>query len=217
MPAPSQAEESDIHCAIIAVENGAKIQSADICCKGQIAGKVHKRNGFITLKSMQKTAKKKKKLAQQKKLKRLMKSAKNYCKQVVEHRPTQTPTPVGTAQPTPNSTPQPTPISSPTPTGELNFDENTNVTETGKECFKIPSYLQANANRGTLAVDRACTGCHGTHLFTIPEATLYDRDFAYVSQRIREAPMSITEDWVNENDVADIVAFLNRFRIDNCN
>jgi hypothetical protein len=90
--------------------------------------------------------------------------------------------------------------SSEPPTTSGNFDADGNVTATGKTLFGIPSALSANSNQGKTLHQANCVGCHG-------EKT--NRSFATIKSRIAAPPMSFT---FADADVANLVAYLNRFR-----
>lgn len=92
----------------------------------------------------------------------------------------------------------------PTPTpSQPNFDSNGNVTEAGKTLFEIPSNLSGNISRGLELVDGNCRGCHEERI---------GRTFTNIRSNISKPPMFFDEVRMPDQDLADIVAYLNRFR-----
>jgi hypothetical protein len=111
--------------------------------------------------------------------------------------------------PTPGSTLTP---STPTPTvvpttggnvGEGNFDNDGNVTSTGKALFGIPDSLSANVSRGKLVHDQQCVGCH---------APKTNKSFSYLRTEIAKSPMFIDTTRMPDATLADLTAYINRFR-----
>ena len=98
-------------------------------------------------------------------------------------------------------TPTPTPIPTATPTG--NFDFQGNVTPTGKLLFGIPSALQANITVGKTVFNAKCFGCH-------VERT--GRTFLDIRTNIKQPPMLYDEVQIPDADLANLIAYLNRFR-----
>ena len=97
-----------------------------------------------------------------------------------------------------SATPTPTPNPQ---TG--NFDNNGNVTAAGKAIFGIPSNLSANISAGRTVQQVKCTGCH-------VERTNYT--FPVVREKIKQSPMLFDEEQVPDQQLANLVAYLNRFR-----
>jgi hypothetical protein len=122
-----------------------------------------------------------------KSLERLKREVTEVCKGV---------NPSGSGTPTP--TPTPTSGSS---TG--NFDAQGNVTAKGMALFMIPAGLSANIDRGKLVYDLNCTGCH---------AAKTGRPFTTLRSKIAEAPMDYDSSEITDAALADLTAYLNRFR-----
>jgi hypothetical protein len=100
------------------------------------------------------------------------------------------------------STPTPTPTPTSVPqTG--NFDLAGNVTPEGKLLFGIPSALTANLSVGRAVFTAKCTGCH---------VERSGRTFLDVRNSIRKPPMLYDEVQIPDADLANLVAYLNRFR-----
>lgn len=92
----------------------------------------------------------------------------------------------------------------PTPTPALgNFDSNGNVTEKGKTVFGIPANLGANVEAGRAIHQQRCAGCHGDRT---------NRSFSALRQAIAESPMDYSESDIPDPELANITAYLNRFR-----
>ena len=102
---------------------------------------------------------------------------------------------------TPGSSPTPAPTSTPEPTG--NFDLQGNVTPAGKILFGIPSSLVANVTAGKSVQTAKCSGCH-------TEKT--GRTFLYLRSSIQRSPMLFDEGQIPDPMLANLVAYLNRFR-----
>lgn len=102
----------------------------------------------------------------------------------------------------PSGTPTPSPSATPV---EFNFDSQGNVTAKGKSIFGIPSYLAGNISTGRATHQRlACTSCHG-------EAT--SRSYSQIMSAISSvSAMSYILEIANEGDIAEVTAYLNRFR-----
>lgn len=86
---------------------------------------------------------------------------------------------------------------------ENNFDSNGDVTANGKALFQIPSNLSANVSRGQIIFQEYCTGCH------MEQRNL---TFPYYRNAIAGPPMSYNENDLPDQELADLVAWLNRFR-----
>lgn len=100
----------------------------------------------------------------------------------------------------PIQTPTPLPTSSP---GSGVFDPLGNVTETGKNLLQIPSGLSANISRGKTVYLSNCVGCH-------IERT--NRTFSDLRFNTSRPPMFFNEQRLTDIDLADLTAYLNRFR-----
>lgn len=110
------------------------------------------------------------------------------------------------ANTTPGSSPSPTPTATPTPTSAPtsgNFDLQGNVTPAGKILFGIPSSLTANVSAGKAVQTAKCTGCH-------LERT--GRSFLDIRNSIKRSPMLFDEAQIPDPMLANLVAYLNRFR-----
>jgi len=107
-------------------------------------------------------------------------------------------------------TPTPTPISSnpePTDPGTIAyFDSSKNVTEEGKVLMKIPSQLVANLDRGKSLFLNTCNGCHSSR----GEPVNYT--FDKLRMKIAISPMFFTTSSITDPQLADLTAYLNRFR-----
>lgn len=108
------------------------------------------------------------------------------------------PAPTATAQPT--SPPAPLPTNTPL---SGNFDSRGNVTEKGKSVFGIPSNLSANVSAGKIVSQSFCTGCHGERV---------GLSYQTIDSAIRRSPMLYDESAISRQQLADLVAYLNRFR-----
>lgn len=95
------------------------------------------------------------------------------------------------------SNPTPTPISS------GNFTGTGDVTAAGKLLFAIPSTLSANITTGKNLHSMLCSGCHGEKL---------GRSFNSLRSSIAATPMSFTTSDVSDSELANITAYLNRYR-----
>ncbi len=91
----------------------------------------------------------------------------------------------------------------PTPTSSGNFDANGNVTALGKSIFGIPANLSASISAGKNLHNVLCSGCHGDEL---------GRSFSSYRSEISKSPMSFTISDVPDTDLANLTAYLNRFR-----
>jgi hypothetical protein len=118
---------------------------------------------------------------------RLKREVVGVCKEVV---------PPVSATPTPTSTPT-------SGTSGGNFDAQGNVTVKGMAIFMIPAGLGANIERGKLVYDLNCTGCH---------VAKTGRPFTTLRTKIAEAPMDFDSSEIPDASLADLTAYLNRFR-----
>ncbi len=97
-----------------------------------------------------------------------------------------------------------TPNPNPTPNPQTgNFDVNGNVTDAGRALFGIPAGLAANITTGRGIYQTNCTGCHA-------ERTNYT--FPVVREKIKLSPMLFDEAQIPDAQLAQIIAYLNRFR-----
>jgi hypothetical protein len=103
------------------------------------------------------------------------------------------------------STPTPTPT--PPSSGTNCFDSSGSATSAGKAKFGIPSSLGANITSGRYAVQSMCSGCHADEL---------GRTFSNLRSAIAADPMFYTNQDVPDSVLANITAYLNRFR-SSCN
>lgn len=165
-------------------------------CLGTVPGTVKDKNGVLIFTSLAQKLKKLRRrflnnsrlAAKFRKNRKFNRSAKKACKNAPVS-PTPTPAPTGTPAPTP------TPV----------FDANGNVTPAGKTFLGIPAELEANIDTGENAHNfNGCSDCHG-------ERTMWL--YPQLEARIELEPMFILvpED-LSRQDLADIVAYLNRFR-----
>jgi len=189
--APLVVDPSDVISVDIILKNG-KIK--EIFCLGNVPGKLSSKAGATlftaysqVLKKQKQKLKKKPSVKNQKKVKstrQIKKKGSQACKNVVPPTPTTTPTPEV----------------SPPPDG--NFDAVGNVTDEGKLLFGIPSELNANIEAGLIIQNAEC-GCHGER---------NNRTFSQLRTAILGEPMFIGESEVPDQDLADLTAYLNRFR-----
>lgn len=96
------------------------------------------------------------------------------------------------------------PTPAPTPPASFgNFDSAGNVTAAGKVIFGIPANLSANITTGKNTNNLYCVGCHTEKTGLL---------FANYREKIAEAPMLYDEIQVPDVALANITAYLNRFR-----
>lgn len=168
---------------------------------GYEAGALKKARGpltvrnFSTYKALAKKAKSDAAKTSGSKRKKLVKRASSYTAMAKQLNP------FCTVAPTPTPTPTPTPGA---PGEELYFDAAGNLTAYGKAQLGVPATLEANITRGRTAQDGYCTGCH-------IERTFYA--FPVLRERIAQPPMFYDSSRVPDQTLADLVAYLNRFRI----
>lgn len=133
----------------------------------------------------------------------ILKVGRNVCKEIGTTPPI-TGTPTSPLPPAPPAaSPTATPIVAPTatpPTG--NFDNRGNVTEKGKLAFGIPSHLSGNVTAGKQVVTSFCAGCHQERI---------GYSYSAIDTAIRRAPMLYDESSISRQQLADLVAYLNRF------
>ena len=103
-----------------------------------------------------------------------------------------------------SGSPSPTPTPTPQNPNLGNFDLNGNVTNAGKIAFGIPSSLSGNITQGRTLYTSYCTGCH-------VERT--GRSFTNLRTSIAQSPMLFDSTQVTDGMLANITAFLNRFKL----
>jgi hypothetical protein len=136
-------------------------------------------------------------------LRAILKEGRNECREISTTPPvTGTPTaPIPPAPPV--ASPTATPIVAPTATPLTgNFDNRGNVTEKGKLTFGIPSHLSGNVTAGKQVVASFCAGCHQERI---------GYSYPAIDSAIRRAPMLYDESSISRQQLADLVAYLNRF------
>jgi len=117
------------------------------------------------------------------------------------------PGPISTTSPTQIPIP-PTPPSigvtnTPAPTISF-FDVNGEMTTEGKQFLAIPVALSANIEQGlTLFSQYQCIKCHSERL---------NRTFETYRENLKRAPMNFNEISLPDSDLANLTAYLNRFR-----
>lgn len=100
--------------------------------------------------------------------------------------------------------PTPTPTASPTPSIPIyNFDSMGNVTAQGKITFGIPQHLSGNISIGRNIYLTNCVGCH---------IERNGRTFPQYRDIIARSPMLFDEFQIPDQELADLVAYMNRFR-----
>ncbi len=85
-----------------------------------------------------------------------------------------------------------------------NFDLQGNVTEIGKINFGIPANLSANVDVGLGIYNSMCVGCHTANL---------NRSFTDYREKTKLSPMLYDEISLPDNNLANLTAYLNRFRL----
>lgn len=86
-----------------------------------------------------------------------------------------------------------------------NFDSLGNVTSAGKALFGIPQDLPADITTGKAIFTENCTGCH-------TDQGRLNRSFSNYREAIAQAPMFFNSQEVPDSMLAQITAYLNRFR-----
>lgn len=205
--AQSLVDSAQLRATSVSVSLKGKRSAHTIFCLGTTAGVVARRaTGVkftpypIVLRDLKKKDPKSKKLPL---LKAISSAGRSACALGVVPTPTPgavAPGPIPTATPQPTSPPAPLPTNTPT-TG--NFDTKGNVTEKGKALFGIPSNLSANVSSGKLVLQSFCTGCHGERV---------GLSYQTIDTAIRKSPMLYDESSISRQQLADLVAYLNRFR-----
>ncbi len=166
------------------------------CYDGE-SGKVKEKDGSFIFNSFKDLIRKKKKKAragntkakkQMRNLRKLKKASDPGCEQISEPgggggEATPTPTPEG---------PQ-----------DSYFERSGDVTPLGTQTFEIPTGIQANAFTGQTTFNAYCTGCHEKR--SRPTFTL-------LRQAVSQEPMYYTADYLSDEDLADITAYLNLHR-----
>ena len=107
---------------------------------------------------------------------------------------TPTPESIVTGRPTATSTARAT--ASPTPSNSC-FDANGNTS-----CFGIPNGIRGNKNSGSIIVNSDCSGCHNERL---------NRTYQQITSSIQNVSQMTRFIDLPQQDIADIVAYLNRF------
>ena len=106
----------------------------------------------------------------------------------------------------PPAPPSATPTSTPLPTNQnYIFDSQGNLTTLGKSYLGVPADLDGNIDRGQTVQNFFCAGCHA-------ETRLWR--YVQLKSRIQAEPMyfQVPGD-LSTQQVADLVAYLNRFQI----
>jgi hypothetical protein len=103
----------------------------------------------------------------------------------------------------PIPTPTGTPVAIPTTAGSLYFDTSGNVTDTGKLFFEIPNNLTANIAKGKIWYNNNCVGCH---------VEKNNRSFIVLRESTVKPPMSFNAENLPDSDLANVTAYLNRYR-----
>lgn len=94
----------------------------------------------------------------------------------------------------------------PTPTpAPGNFDLSGNLTEKGKTTFGVPAHLSGNTTTGRALWNGYCAGCHTSEQG--------NRSFSNLRTAIAGEPMYYTTTEITDVQLANLVAFLNRFRL----
>ncbi len=214
---PSLVDAADLRSTSVEVVVRGKIISREIFCLGKVSGTASKRGvqfRFSSFAAQVKSLRKSNPQSTKIPVRRALQVAGNAaCVAVSEIPPGDTPaSPGATATPavTPAVTPTPTPT--PTPTvvatvtsapGSGNFDDFGNVTEKGKITFGIPAQLSGNVTTGKNVTRSFCSGCHSEKV---------NRTYPVLDAAIRKSPMLYDESNITRQELADIVAYLNRFR-----
>ena len=188
----TQAEAQELTETELSWSEKGKIIKKSIFCLGAVPGTLKKKSlpdSFVklteTISSLKKKRAPTKKISLFQKLQKLGKKA---CKEI-------------SGGGGGGSIPQPTPTSAP---AFGNFDSGGNVTTQGKALFQIPASLTANVSAGKSAVASYCTGCHTEKL---------SRTFTQLRVLIRASPMLYDESQIPDSTLANITAYLNRYRV----
>jgi hypothetical protein len=208
---PVLVDATDLRSTSVEVVVRGKAQSRDVFCLGKVAGTASKRgaqfrfSSFASqIKSLRKSNPQSPKLPL---LRALLVAGKAACSALPVAPPTASPVvpPGATAAPptaTAIPTSTPTAVATATP-GSSNFDALGNVTEKGKVTFGIPSQLSGNVTTGKNVSRSFCSGCHSEKV---------NRTYPELDAAIRKSPMLYDESNMTRQELADIVAYLNRFR-----
>ncbi len=97
--------------------------------------------------------------------------------------------------------PIPSPTASPNP--NANFDFSGTTTAQGNQLFGIPGLLSGSISAGRALHQAQCSGCHGEML---------NRTFSQYRSLISAAPMFYSQSEIPDQSLADLTAYLNRFR-----
>lgn len=203
-PVPAQAasatlvDQEELVAISLKVKVGSKTSRKNMYCYNDTLGSVKDSDEGLLFKSVGQTLaelKRRKaaasKIALYKEMKRIGKSE---CRKTRE--PTETPPPGG-------ASPTPTPRATATPAATGNFDNGGNVTSAGKAAFGIPSNLSASISTGKTIHDINCKGCH---------AEKTNRSFNQLRISISASPMFFTQQDIPDSALANLTAYLNRFR-----
>lgn len=191
----------------ITVTVKGKASTHTIFCQGLVPGTAKQRGALVkftpyttTINATRKKTPSSKRLPL---LRAILKAGRKECKSIRDNPPA-TETPGAPFPPAPPvASPTATPIAAPTatpPTG--NFDNRGNVTEKGKLAFGIPSHLSGNVTAGKQVVTSFCTGCHQERI---------GWSYPAIDTAIRRSPMLYDESSISRQQLADLVAYLNRF------
>lgn len=206
---PTLVSSDDLKATTIEFKFGKKFESHEIVCFGSTPGTARDRsNGVLftpfshTLKTLRNNSRTKK--IRLDRARALQKNGKIACTNLSAppiSQPTPMPTPLPSPEPT--TTPvQPSPTATPTP-APANFLDNGDVTSAGKTIFGIPQNLAANKFTGQGILQNRCLGCHNENgQFS---------SFDYLRQKIAEPPMSFTQTTLPDEELAHLIAWLNRF------
>jgi hypothetical protein len=124
-------------------------------------------------------------------MRELLKRALASCKSLPSPSPQPSAPPSATATPVATSAPN-------------NFDAQGNLTAIGKAKFGVPSNLSGNIASGRSLHTSFCSGCHGEKI---------NKNFSYLRSAISASPMFLTSADVDDGELAHLVAFLNRYRL----
>lgn len=192
--------ESEVSTATVSIKIKKRTEQHEVSCVGLEAGVVKPRGTRLLFTSYKKKVKnlvnRGANAVKIERARKLNKQGGKACKSAEPPGPGPEPTPTPQVTPTPPG-PTPTPI-------PANFDEQGNVTTTGKITFGIPFELEANRFTGAVLYQATCYGCHGTD----------ERGLFFNFDQIRTAtsgfPMMFTELTLPNEELAHLTAYLNR-------
>ncbi|MCB0321412.1 MAG: hypothetical protein KDD60_10850 [Bdellovibrionales bacterium] len=190
-----------LRCGQLLVNGG----DFEICCQDSTPGVLRSRKGsttFISTTTLKRNAKRKGITSRLRKWRKIHVAGQSFCQEQPDVPPSPTPTPT----PTPSLPPSPF----------KNFDANGNVSSVGKECFQIPSHLNADITSGASEAISQCSGCHGVNLNIPAGAILASQKFQYMRERLKLEPMYLDESNISDASLANITAYLNRFNLNTC-